>query len=382
MSNQKPQTRQTHLDALRGTLMILMAIDHASYFIAQRHVGEFWGIPLPRHPDALSFLTRFVTHFSAPGFFLLMGAGLAFFVFSRRNAGWTDVAIKKKLAWRGLLLIGIQLTVENIAWLIGVGGVPYEVPGGGDSVLLHFGVLYGLGASMIAAALLIHLNSNALLFIGAICAQAAQFLTPDAGQANTLFSPLTRLLLVPGQTNIVQVFYPLVPWLGLALFGLVFGRWILADSVRASRRALALGGSFLALFLLVRVGNGFGNIHPIEGPTWMDALNVTKYPPSLAYIFLTLGVNLLLLALFFRVAPFMRQRANFVLVFGQTPLLFYIAHLYLYAVMGWIVTRFWEIPLAAMYLFWALGLALLYPLCKRYKTFKDGKPLESAWRMF
>src|SRR5436190_4841829 len=132
------------LDALRGLIMVLMSLDHANYFVAREHGrGEFWFLPLPTYSDALTFLTRFVTHFSAPGFFFLMGAGMSLFAASRRRLGWTEGAISRHLLVRGALLIVLQLAVENRAWPL---GLPPGVP---DIFSLYFGVLYGLGAAMI-----------------------------------------------------------------------------------------------------------------------------------------------------------------------------------------------------------------------------------------
>jgi uncharacterized membrane protein len=74
-----PQTsRLLPVDALRGLIMVFMALDHAKHFVAQKHPsGEMWGGPFPTYTDPLAFLTRLVTHLSAPGFFFLMGIGTA-----------------------------------------------------------------------------------------------------------------------------------------------------------------------------------------------------------------------------------------------------------------------------------------------------------------
>ena len=82
--------RITALDANRGFIMVLMAIDHASYFIARVHSAEFWGVTLPLYPNAIWFWTRWITHLCAPGFFFLMGIGMILFAEARRQAGWEE----------------------------------------------------------------------------------------------------------------------------------------------------------------------------------------------------------------------------------------------------------------------------------------------------
>lgn len=375
--------RLLYLDALRGLIMILMALDHASLFIAHKHSGEFWGQPLPEYAGALPFLTRFVTHFCAPGFFFLMGIGMMLFATSRRQLGWTDSAIRKHFLTRGALLVVLQLFIENPAWVVGPAAeLGTQPPGGGSSVMLHFGVLYGLGASMIVCAFLLRLNAIVLACISLLAVLLTQALIPGPDKVAALYSPLARLLLIPGHTNIVQVFYPLLPWLGLAVFGLIFANWILANPAAIPRKAALIGVSFLLLFLLVRLNAGFGNSHPVNISNWITFLNVTKYPPSLAYILLTLGVDLLLLALFARVITTLRRWARPLFVFGQTALFFYLAHLYLYAVMGLTITPAGGTSLGWMYANWAGGLVLLYLFCVRYRKFKQGTAPNSVWRFF
>jgi uncharacterized membrane protein len=68
--------------------MVLMAIDHASFFIARVHPSENWafGPPYYAYASTAAFVTRWVTHLCAPGFFWLMGAGTALLAASRRQA--------------------------------------------------------------------------------------------------------------------------------------------------------------------------------------------------------------------------------------------------------------------------------------------------------
>ncbi|MEJ2569249.1 MAG: hypothetical protein P8Y98_01790 [Anaerolineales bacterium] len=79
--------RLLSVDALRGLMIVLMALDHANYMVALRHSsGEYWGGYF-LYDDPLAFINRFVTHLCAPGFFFLMGAGMLLFAESRREKG-------------------------------------------------------------------------------------------------------------------------------------------------------------------------------------------------------------------------------------------------------------------------------------------------------
>src|SRR5262245_57586202 len=101
-------TRLPALDTLRGLIMAVMALDHASAFIAHRHSFEFWSGDITRYDSALPFLVRFVTHLCAPGFFFLMGCGMALLSEIRREQGWNHGRIAGFYLRRGLLLVGIN----------------------------------------------------------------------------------------------------------------------------------------------------------------------------------------------------------------------------------------------------------------------------------
>ena len=79
----------------------------------------------------------------------------------------------------------------------------------------------------------------------------------------------------------------------------------------------------------------------------MSFLNFTKYPPSLAFIPLTLGCGMLVLAwLERRDTPLTRVAA----VFGGAPLFYYLLHLYLLLMLGKLwreVSAVWQVWLAA-----------------------------------
>jgi uncharacterized membrane protein len=378
--NSKTQ-RLLSLDALRGLVMVLMAVDHANYFVARMHPnGEFWGIPLPQYDSVLAFLTRFVTQSCAPGFFFLMGIGMVLFAKSRRKQGWCEGHISRHFIRRGFLLVLLQFFVINSAWLLGP-STEFHPPGGGGQVWFHFGVLYALGITMILGAILIRLKPALIFGISVATILLTQWLIPDPSQAERLFSPLLRMILIPGQTGPMKVLYSFLPWLGCVGFGFIFGNWLVLDERRAFRKALILGVVSIILFVVVRVAGGFGNIHPPESLGWMDLLHVTKYPPSLAFLLLTLGIVLVCLFLFSRLDKGLKIWGKPLLVFGRSALIFYILHLYLFGIIGLFFTpQGTGIPL--MYIFWLCGLVLLYPLCLWYGKFKSQKAQESLWRFF
>jgi len=296
---------------------------------------------------------------------------MVLFAESRGRLGWSYGAIARKLIVRGLLLIALQLLVENPAWQF---GGPFRL------TPVYIGVLYALGGAMIAGALLVRLGAPALLLIGLAAITATHLLLPAPNQAFAAIAPLARLLLIPGLTAPFVVNYPLIPWLGIACLGMAFGRWLLADSTGAYRWALPIGVASLLLFVAVRLSGGFGNIRPIEGTGWVAFLNVVKYPPSIVFLLLTLGVDLLIFGLLARAGDAIMGWGRPLLVFGQNPLFFYIAHLYLYGLIGLAIDPH-GIGIARMYPFWLVGLVILYFLCRWYGTFKQRHAPESLWRL-
>jgi uncharacterized membrane protein len=313
-----------------------------------------------------------------------MGSGMVFFASSRREREWGEGRIVRHFVLRGLLLIALQLFIENLAWVLGaLGGANASMhpPGGGSQqIFLHFGVLYGLGAAMIAGAMLGRVRSSILIVLSVALLVVTQIATPDPARADVLYSPLLRLLFIPGRSGFVQVLYPLVPWLALTLLGMVFGRELLGDRERAHRRALRAGAAFIVLFFVVRLLGGFGNLHPRQGSDWISFFNVTKYPPSLCFVLLTLGSGLVLLFVFDGLEGCVKRWGGSLLVFGRTPLFFYIAHLYLFAAVTFALPDNLGMPL--MYALWLLGLAVLYWPCRRYGRFKGRRRPESVWRFF
>jgi uncharacterized membrane protein len=369
--NRHQAERNFAIDALRGLIIVAMALDHANRFIAQKHAsGEYWGGPFPRYADVLPFMIRLVTHISAPGFFLLMGAGMVLLARARQKAGLNKASISLHLVLRGGLLIALQFFVVNRAW---------ELSPGDWNLETYVGVLFALGGGMIAGALLLWLHPRILLLLTIVLVLGIELLTPAPGQWSETFSTLSRLLLVPGGNLKLWVNYPILPWLELVVFGMVLGHWLTKEPQEVTRRAFIIGGVLLVLFLVLRGLDRFGNIRPRAGKSWIDYLNLVKYPPSITFTLLTTGINLTLLGLFSRMGRETLQFLWPLIVFGRVPLFFYLTHLFLYAGLG-----LWLSPdgstIAEMIPLFLLGLMILFPLCWGYGKLKNRQAANSILR--
>lgn len=371
-------SRLAPLDALRGLIIIFMALDHANLFIAHGHSRpEMWVGGFPTYNDPLVFFTRAITHLAAPGFFMLMGAGMVLFANSRARLGWTPEAVRMHLVVRGTSLILLQLFVEDPAWIWGTGG-PFTIL----DIPIYFGVLYGLGGAMIFGALLVQAGPRVLLgfSVGLLVGTeiVIRFLAPELLR----LTPYTHMLLLPGGTELYSVLYPILPWLGVTTFGMAFGQWFSKNPAQAYRRALYFGLAFLAVYIPLRALNGFGNIRAQVGTGWIAFLNNVKYPPSITFLLLALGIDLtLLFVLSRRTLALVLRPLSPLIVFGTAPLFFYVAHLYLYGFFG--RTFFPQgAGIRAMYPYWILGLVILYPLCLLFGRFKASRSVDSLWRFF
>ncbi len=364
-------------DLLRGLIIVLMALDHANHFVAQKHSpGEYWGGPLPTYQDALTFLTRFITHLAAPGFFFLMGIGMVLFALSRQNQGWSKVKIVQYFWIRGFLLITIQFLLINRAW---------ELSPQGWSLNIYIGVLFALGGAMILGSFALWLPTSVLILLTLTLFIGSEFLVPEISTWNQveLKQPLDYLNLMiiqPGGTTEFWSNYPILPWVEFVTFGLLFGNWLSFEDQKAYRRALVLGIIFLFSFGLLRALNDVGNIRPRAGTSWIDFLNVIKYPPSMSFTLLTTGFNLILLWIFSQVKNSSSKYLQPLTVFGQEPLFFYISHLFVYAGLGLILTPSGT-HILLMYPIWIFGLIILYPLCLWYGEIKR-KPITGKFLQF
>ena len=373
--------RVDSVDLLRGAVMILMALDHT-----RDYLGDAAASPtnLASASTAL-FLTRWVTHFCAPVFFLLTGTGAALALRHRSRA-----ELSRFLWTRGLWLIVLEETVLRTLWQFNV-----------DYRVTILNVIWALGWSMIVLAALSRLPVGAVAAIGAgliVLHNLADRVTPTAVGA---FAPLWMLLHQPGPVLVtprvfVFVAYPLVPWIGVTAVGFALGR--IFDWPRPQRRAflLRLGAALVVAFVLLRTTNLYGDPRPWAAQpsafrTLLSFVNTNKYPPSLLYLLMTLGPALLALRLFDHderrsLSGILRP----VLVFGRVPLFYFMLHvlvIHLIALVRsavafggvhWVfespsIANFpitqppgWPLSLPWIYASWLLVVLLTYPCCRWY----------------
>ena len=384
--------RVESIDALRGLVMILMALDHVRDFVHRAAMTGASPTDLAVTTPIL-FFTRWLTHLCAPTF--VFTAGLGAFLYWRR--GKTRRELSSFLLTRGLWLIVLEVTVMRLAYNFGLFG-PYPV------FLL---VLWAIGLSMVGLAALVWLPTRVLAALSLLVI-VLHNLTDGVDPARFgAAAPLWNVLHQPGIFPVagvpVFVAYPLVPWIAVMALGFCAGEWFLLEPA-ARRRRLVLAGVAATLgFLVIRALNGYGDPAPWSGQrspafTLLSFLNTTKYPPSLDFLLMTLGPGLLLLAWLDRrtLSP-----TNPLLVFGRVPLFYYVGHFFLAHVAAVLLSLlqygrdalgFVAHPVPSMggpaelfppefgwslgvvYAVWAAIVAGLYPVCRWYGALKARRP--------
>jgi uncharacterized membrane protein len=359
-------SRLPALDWLRGVVMALMTIDHASgVFNAGRLMTDSIfmyrpGTPLP----TAQFLTRWITHLCAPTFVFLAGAVLALSVARREAAGERAGAIDRFIVTRGLLIGAL-----DPVWMS-----PVLDPG---QVLLQ--VLYAIGGSLVAMAFLRRLSDRWLLGASLALIVGGELLAGLALMAGGGSPGVPAALLVTGgQLGPIIVAYPLLPWLGIMMLGWAFGRRLATSPERDVVRLLVGAGiGALVLFVVVRGANGYGNMQLFrEDGSLVQWLHLSKYPPSLSYATLELGLMALCLAGFFRLerVPAAATALRPLWLIGQTALFYYLLHIHLLTLAARIFGGAHQGGLGMTFVATLATLVALFPLCVWYRGYKRAHP--------
>lgn len=356
--------RLASIDMLRGVVIVLMALDHTR---------DFFGLA-PFAPEDLSqttpgwFMTRWVTHLCATVFVFLAGCS----AWLRGARAGHDVprdarpALSRYLLGRGAMLLALEWTWISFSWQFG-----YDVT--------IFQVIWALGAGMIVLAGLLWLPRWAIAAFAALLIGGHN--TLDGWQpGGLLWQALHQggFYHVAGNYGFVFV-YPLIPWLGVMAAGYAAAPVFRLPAPERQRRLLWSAAALLALFIVLRTWNLYGDPAPWapqdKGFAFdvLSYLRVSKYPPSLQYLCVTGGIGLVLLAAFEHV-----RTVRPLMVFGASPLFFYTVHIALIHLLAgvYFIARYGETPtfiggvlklppsytpsLAVTYAAWLAMLAVMY----------------------
>jgi uncharacterized membrane protein len=361
--------RLEHVDLLRGLVMVVMVLDHARDY--QAAPGS------PGDPMDLSvvtpglFLLRWLTHFCAPVFAFLMGVSV-WLSCAHRPPGEASAHLVR----RALLLYLLEFTLVDWGWTFN----PFWPR-------KFFQVIAALATGLLTLSLFVRCRKEWALATGAAILLLHNLADGVRFAPDTAWHYAWSLL---HQKNVLPLFggyefrttYPVLPVIGVALCG-----YALADWVKTGDRKLrTLGWGLCALYLLLRLGVGYGDPHDFERQpgalqTLMSVFNPTKYPLSLQFVCMTLGPALVFLDWAGR-----RQMAGpgWIRTLGRAPMFFYVSH-------GWVLHVFallWALaqgytwaaidvtrnyggrptgfgfPLLATIPFAAAAIAAIYPACR------------------
>jgi uncharacterized membrane protein len=376
------RARIESVDLLRGAIMILMALDHTRDYFGAAAVNptDIATTTLPL------FLTRWITHFCAPVFFLLTGTG-AFLALRRRSVA----GLSRFLLTRGLWLLFIELVLLRcLGWQFNF-----------DYRLTVLSVLWALGWAMIVLSALVWLSPRIVGIIGAVLIIGHNLLDPVRAASFGSLAPLWTALHSPGLlwtngAHTVFAAYVLIPWVGVTAVGYALGQVYRWEPERRRHFLVRMGIAMIIAFAALRFVNIYGDPSrwAAQGSsvfTVLSFINTTKYPPSLLYLLMTLGSALLFLRAVDAGIP---RALHPALVFGKVPMFYYLLHIVLihllavaacfarYGSAHWMfespsIDRYpvtqpvgWPAPLPIVWLIWLLVVTLLYPLCRWYAGVK------------
>ncbi|MDR0274541.1 MAG: DUF1624 domain-containing protein [Burkholderiaceae bacterium] len=248
-SPSRPPARLQGLDALRGLAMLWMTAFHFSF-----DLNYFGYIQQDFYLDPVWTWQR-----SAIVSLFLLAAGCGQAAAVVRGQGWP------RFWWRWAQVAGCAALVTAASWIM----FPRS--------FIYFGVLHGLAAMLIATRwLLVRGTPQAALLAGGAMLIALYWIAPAAlnawagTEAAGLFNSraLNWLGLIT-RKPITEDYVPLVPWLGVMLWGAAAGRWLLA------RRPhwLALGATNRAAgALLAALGRWSLSYYMLHQPVLIGAL--------------------------------------------------------------------------------------------------------------
>jgi uncharacterized membrane protein len=385
--------RVSSIDMVRGLVMIIMALDHVRDLL---HRSSLTQSPTDLNTTTtLLFFSRWVTHLCAPTFVLLSGVSAWLYYQNHPDKS----AARNRLWKRGLWLIVLEFTLVNFTlWF----DVEFRL------LMMQVIAAIGVGLILISAVVKIKPLTLGMIAIVIICSHnlLQSFPQPSSPVLRVALNVFFRPgILQPSEHFMFFVAYPLIPWVAILLLGFSIGPLFQAEALK-QKRFLVFGAlAALGLFTVLRLVNMYGDPAPWSTQkngwyTFLSFLNVTKYPPSLLFVSLFIGIACLLLRFCER---FPQEFQRIVSVFGQVPLFYYLLHLCFIRLAVFIMVFAqgfrWRdllfgpfqfgrpaqgsgISLGAVFLVWITIVALLYPLCKWYGKYKKRYYREKPWLQY
>ncbi|MGZ5135069.1 MAG: DUF1624 domain-containing protein [Flavitalea sp.] len=377
--------RVRSIDVLRGMVMVIMALDHVrDYFHNTAMVDD----PLNLETTTpILYFTRWITHFCAPVFVFLAGTS-AYLIGLKKSKKELSLFLIK----RGLWLILIEITIVTLGWTF---NPLYN--------LFILQVIWAIGISMLILGLLVYLPYSLILTLGLVIVFGHNLVDYAEAERDGKVGFIWDLLhhakfsvYSLDANHFIIIVYAFVPWLGLMILGYTFGKLYepVMNPLTRKKMLLGIGTGLILLFVIVRALNGYGDpakwsVQSSPLYTFLSFMKVSKYPPSMLYISITIGISLIMLVALENVQ---NRFTSWMTVYGRVPFFYYIIHIYLIhalCVIAFFLSGYgadkivspqtpflfrppeFGYPIAIVYGIWLLVVILLYPICRSYNRYKS-----------
>ncbi|MGN6293295.1 MAG: DUF1624 domain-containing protein [Chitinophagaceae bacterium] len=379
------------IDVMRGIVMIIMALDHVRDMMHTTSIAQ-QPTDLNTTTPAL-FFTRWITHLCAPTFVFLAGTSAFISMKNKNNLAATQLF----LLTRGIWLIIAEFTLVNF-------GLWFDI----HFNIFLFDVIAAIGCGFIILSLLIKLPAKTIGIIGLAIIFLHNLAPLVPGSETSLFKKILMPFFAPGafpfgNGKLFVMGYPPVPWLGIILVGFSFGKVFLLDISQRKNIFIKTGIAAIVLFVIIRIINVYGDSAAWSAQkssfyTFLSFINVTKYPPSLDFVLLFIGIMLLIL---YSIEGKQNRLTTIASVYGKTPFFYFIVHFYLIHILVFVMIflqgfgvsdmvfgfNFGRpeagsgIGLWGVYLVWVGVVIVMYPLCRSYGKYKLSHP-EKKWLQY
>jgi uncharacterized membrane protein len=361
--------------------MVIMALDHVRDFM---HTTAMSQSPTDlQTTTALLFMTRWVTHLCAPTFVFL--SGVSAYISFKRNNNFRES--RNFLLKRGIWLVILEFTFINFALWFDI-----------HFRFMIMEVIAAIGMSFIVLSFLLKLPSRTIGIIGLVLIFGHDLLQLVPVPANPAVVFPTAVLFRPSLLQIshglsAYTAYPLIPWLGIMLAGFACGEFFEIAAEKRTKIFLRLGIGALSLFAIIRFINIYGDpskwlIQKTSVFTFLSFINTTKYPVSLLFTLLFIGITLLVL---YFSEKYENRFSGMLSVYGKVPLFYFTIHIYIIHLLMFVmlfIQGFTSsdfvfgafsngrpktgggVSLAVIYIIWISVVAVMFPVCKWYGKYK------------